>query len=191
LTVSVQAGEKLSLEQIRAFLQGSHGVGFKGLKRAEMYGWVNQALREVKYQELKRQGRGLVRRYVQKLTGRNAEEGSVITENAEVGIVLGVVANVEIQGGVLRIHRYGHDRTEQALPACLIAARRAVIGVGMKCLVGGTAESGREGIRCRPGHRVRSGPVGDCPPGGKSAGADAVEILTQQRGAKLAPYRTW
>lgn len=59
----------MSLEQIRAFLEGSHEVGFKGLKRAEVYGWVNQALRAVKYQALKRQGRGLVRRYVQKLTG--------------------------------------------------------------------------------------------------------------------------
>lgn len=65
----MQAGEKLSLEQIRAFLEASDAVGFKGRNREEVYGWVNQTLRTQKYEELKRGGRGLVRRYVEKMTG--------------------------------------------------------------------------------------------------------------------------
>lgn len=65
----MQAGEKLSLEQIRAFLEASDAVGFKGRNREEVYGWVNQLLRTQKYEELKRGGRGLVRRYVEKMTG--------------------------------------------------------------------------------------------------------------------------
>jgi len=69
LTISVQASERLSLEQIQAFLEGSGEVGFKGQNREEVYGWVNQTLRQQRYEELKRRGRGWVRRYVEKMTG--------------------------------------------------------------------------------------------------------------------------
>jgi transposase InsO family protein len=69
LIVSVQAGEQLSLEQIRAFLEGSDEVRFEGRNREEVYGWVNQTLRQQRYEELKRSGRGWVRRYLSKMTG--------------------------------------------------------------------------------------------------------------------------
>jgi transposase InsO family protein len=69
LIISVQAGERLSLGQIRAFLEGSHEVGFKGRHREEIYAFVNQALRQQRYESLKRGERGLVRRYVRKMTG--------------------------------------------------------------------------------------------------------------------------
>jgi len=65
----VQTSERLSLEQIQAFLDGSLEVGFKGQNREEVYGWVNQTLRQQRYEELKRSERGLVRRYVEKMTG--------------------------------------------------------------------------------------------------------------------------
>jgi transposase InsO family protein len=69
LTISVQTSERLSLDQIRAFLEGSGEVGFKGQKREEVYGWVDQTLRQQRYKELKRSERGLVRKYVEKMTG--------------------------------------------------------------------------------------------------------------------------
>lgn len=65
----MQTAEKLSLEQIRAFLEGSDEVRFEGRNREEVYGWVNQTLRQQRYEELKRSGRGLVRRYLAKMTG--------------------------------------------------------------------------------------------------------------------------
>lgn len=61
--------QPLSLEQIRTFLGATDEIGFKGRHRQEVYGWVNQMLREIKFEELKRSGRGLVRRYVEKMTG--------------------------------------------------------------------------------------------------------------------------
>ena len=61
--------ESLSLEEIQAFLEASEEVGFKGRNRDEVYLWVNQALRGQRYQELKRTGRGVVRRYLEKMTG--------------------------------------------------------------------------------------------------------------------------
>jgi transposase InsO family protein len=69
LIISVQAGERLSLEQIRAFLEASEEVGFQGRNREGVYDFVDQTLRRQRYQELKRSGRGLVRRYVSKMTG--------------------------------------------------------------------------------------------------------------------------
>jgi transposase InsO family protein len=69
LTISVQTPQRLSLEQIQAFLEGSGEVGFKGRNREEVYGWVNQTLRQQRYEELKRSERGIVRRYVEKMTG--------------------------------------------------------------------------------------------------------------------------
>lgn len=61
--------ESLSLEEIRAFLEASEEVGFKGRNREDVYEWVNETLRGQRYQELKRSGRGMVRRYVEKMTG--------------------------------------------------------------------------------------------------------------------------
>jgi len=65
----VEATERLSLEQIQAFLESSGEVGFKGQRRGEVYSWVNQTLRQQGYEELKRSGRGWVRRYMEKMTG--------------------------------------------------------------------------------------------------------------------------
>lgn len=59
----------MSLEQIRAFLEASGEVGFEGRNREEMYAWVNRTLRQQRYEQLGRKDRGLVRRYVEKMTG--------------------------------------------------------------------------------------------------------------------------
>ena len=60
---------KLSLEEIRAFLAGTAPLEFTGQGRAERYAWVEQTLRQHDYQRLGRAGKGLVRRYVAKMTG--------------------------------------------------------------------------------------------------------------------------
>jgi transposase InsO family protein len=69
LTVSVESKQALSLEEIRAFLKASDEIHFEGQNREEIYGWVNQTLRQQRYDERGRTGRGLVRGYVGKMTG--------------------------------------------------------------------------------------------------------------------------
>jgi transposase InsO family protein len=69
LTIRVQAAECLSLEQIRAFLAGSQGVAFRAQNREQVYGFVNQTLRQIQYGKLKRKERGLIRQYLAKMTG--------------------------------------------------------------------------------------------------------------------------
>jgi hypothetical protein len=69
LIINMQAGETLSLEQIRAFLEASAEMHFHTQGRDELYKWINETLREQDYGHLKREGKGLVRRYVSKITG--------------------------------------------------------------------------------------------------------------------------
>ena len=58
----MEEGERLSLEQIRAFLEASEEVGSKaGIGRRCTGGWT-QTLRQQHYEELERASRGLVRR---------------------------------------------------------------------------------------------------------------------------------
>lgn len=65
----MQDSERLSLEQIRAFLAGSGELHFEADKRDELYRWVERTLVEQEYTRLGRQDKGLVRMYLGKLTG--------------------------------------------------------------------------------------------------------------------------
>jgi transposase InsO family protein len=69
LIVNMQAAEGLNLEQIQAFLEASEEVEFKAWNKEDLYGWVNETLRQLHYGKLKRDQRGLVRLYVAKMTG--------------------------------------------------------------------------------------------------------------------------
>jgi transposase InsO family protein len=71
LTTSVHEAEKLNLEQIEAFLKASEGIRFEGENRQQVYGWVEQLLRQQQYQKQGRRARGLLRRYLGKMTGRS------------------------------------------------------------------------------------------------------------------------
>ena len=61
--------EKLSLDQIEAFLNASQEIRFEGEHREQVYGWVEQLLRQQHYPQQGRKARGLVRRYLEKMTG--------------------------------------------------------------------------------------------------------------------------
>ena len=58
-----------SLEQIRAFLAGSEEVRFAGQRREEVYGWVEKTLVRLQYASLAKPDKGLVRRYLSRMTG--------------------------------------------------------------------------------------------------------------------------
>ncbi|MBM2850479.1 MAG: integrase family protein [Anaerolineales bacterium] len=72
----MQSKEGLSLEEIRAFLKASDEIHFEGQNREEIYEWVNLTLRQQHYCELGRTGRGLVRRYIEKMTGLSRAQGT-------------------------------------------------------------------------------------------------------------------
>ncbi len=65
----MQEIENPSLEQIQAFLESSQEVHFHAEGRADIYAWVDRTLRQQQYSQLGRATKGLVRRYVTKMTG--------------------------------------------------------------------------------------------------------------------------
>jgi hypothetical protein len=65
----VHTGQKVSLEQIRAFLEASDEVQFQAQDKRQVYAWVERTLGEQGWNGLGRASRGLVRRYLEKMTG--------------------------------------------------------------------------------------------------------------------------
>jgi transposase InsO family protein len=77
-----------SLEQIRAFLEGAAEVKFEGQRRREVYAWVERTLVQQEYGTLNRPGKGLVRQYVERLTGLSrAQVTRLIGSYAKTGRV--------------------------------------------------------------------------------------------------------
>ena len=66
--------ESLSQEQIRDFLQSSQPIEFAGCGRDEKYAWVECVLGAQKYSALGKRERGVVRAYVEKVTGMSAAQ---------------------------------------------------------------------------------------------------------------------
>ena len=80
--------EARDLEQIRAFLAGSSPVRFSGQRREEVYVWVEKTLVRFQYASLGRPGKGLVRRYIARMTGfSRAQVTRLITGYGKTGRV--------------------------------------------------------------------------------------------------------
>ncbi len=66
--------ESLSREQIREFLKSSQGIEFAGCGRNEKYPWVEGVLKAQDYGKLSKGERGVVRAYVEKVTGMSTSQ---------------------------------------------------------------------------------------------------------------------
>jgi hypothetical protein len=112
----MQGGEKLSLEQIRALLGASQEVRFAGHSREEIYAWVGKTLREHDYAKQGREGKGLLRSYLAKMTGQS---------RAQVTRLIGkYVASGEVRTTVYRRHRFP-TRYTRIDAACLASVDEA------------------------------------------------------------------
>jgi len=69
LNISMENTERLSLEQIRVFLQASQEVRFEATQRRETYEWMARTLCYQEYWKQKRTIRGLLRQYIATVTG--------------------------------------------------------------------------------------------------------------------------
>ena len=70
----MQNAESLSQEQIREFLKSSQPIQFAGCGRNEKYAWIERVLGAQNYGELGQRERGVVRAYVEKVTGMSASQ---------------------------------------------------------------------------------------------------------------------
>jgi len=65
-----------TIEQVRQFLEGSEAVEFRGLTAKEKYRWIEEVLIRFRYHRLKRDEKGVIRRYIQKVTGYSRSQAS-------------------------------------------------------------------------------------------------------------------
>jgi len=59
----------MSIDELQAFLVSSDVFTFKGNSREETYAWIERALRSYRYCSRPRSEKGLIRSYMQKITG--------------------------------------------------------------------------------------------------------------------------
>jgi uncharacterized protein YecT (DUF1311 family) len=97
LIISMEDGERLSLERIRALVEASEEVRFHSQDRGELYEWVNRTLRQQDYGRLKRGGKGLVRRYIAKMTGLSRAQAARLIRSYQ-------------QGGEVKLRAYRRHR---------------------------------------------------------------------------------
>jgi transposase InsO family protein len=63
------AAEKLSLEAIGRFVEASEEIRFEAETREQLYAWMERVLVGREYAQLGKAARGLVRRYIERMTG--------------------------------------------------------------------------------------------------------------------------
>jgi transposase InsO family protein len=69
VNIRMDDAEKLSLEAIGRFVTASEELRFEAQNRQQLYCWVEQVLVGRQYVQLGKAARGLVRRYIEKMTG--------------------------------------------------------------------------------------------------------------------------
>jgi transposase InsO family protein len=69
LNISVHEAEKLSLEAMSLFVEASEEIRFESKNREQVYDWLERVLVGQEYAKQGKSARGLVRRYIEKMTG--------------------------------------------------------------------------------------------------------------------------
>lgn len=69
MTVTMDDTQITTLEQVEQVLRNSQAIAFKGAAREQIYRWIEAVLKRFDYFELNRKGKGLVKTYIQRLSG--------------------------------------------------------------------------------------------------------------------------
>jgi len=151
LTTSVHEAEKLSLDQIRAFLQASQSIRFEGESRSQVYHWIEQVLCLQQYHQQSRGARGLIRLYLAKMTGRSrAQVTRLITRYRRHGTVQpGVDFSVPL-AQLAAVYRCSRTNRDLAAPAVLESGQDSAFLLASGC------ECSRSAASCE---MARSGPT--------------------------------
>jgi transposase InsO family protein len=75
-----------TVEQVRQFLGGSEALEFRALSVGEKYKWIEEVLIRFRYHGLKRSEKGVLRRYIERITGYSRSQVSrLITDYKRSG----------------------------------------------------------------------------------------------------------
>lgn len=126
LTISMQGGGKLNLEQIRGLLKATVKLRFAGHCRKEMYEWIEATLNEHGYRKGSREMKGVLREYIGKITGLSrAQVTRFIARHAPYG---------EVKETIYRRHRFAstYTRADVELLAAVDEAHDNLNGAATK-----------------------------------------------------------
>ena len=101
--------EKLSLEAIGRFVEASEEIRFEGANRRQVYGWVERLLVQQEYALQGKAARGLVRRYIEKMTG--------LSRAQTTRLIAGYAASGRVEATVYRRRRF-HSATRGPTSSC-------------------------------------------------------------------------
>lgn len=90
--------EQLDLDQIQAFLKASARIRFEGKTREQIYHWVEKVLLHQQYRKQGRRVRGLLRRYLEKMTGLSRAQVTRLIQRYE--------KSGKVQATVYQRHRF-------------------------------------------------------------------------------------
>jgi transposase len=90
--IRMHEAEKLSLEAIGRFVEASEEIRFESEDRQQLYGWVERVLVEQEYAQQGNAARGLLRRYIERMTGLSrAQVTRLIARYTATGRVVATV----------------------------------------------------------------------------------------------------
>src|SRR2546422_8301748 len=69
MNITMQNIERLTIDQIREFVEGSRSIGFSAPKREAIYEFIERVLKSQQYRRISRGQKGIVRRFLVKMTG--------------------------------------------------------------------------------------------------------------------------
>ena len=122
----MQDGEKQSLEQMQEFLEASQDLQFEGKERQQVYEWVTSILRQHRYGQQGRAAKGLLRRYLIKMTGMSrAQMTRLIAQYRGKG---------EVHSAAYRRHHFAskYTRADVALLASVDEAHETLSGAATR-----------------------------------------------------------
>jgi transposase InsO family protein len=76
VNIRMDDAEKLSLAAIGRFVEASQDIRFESENRHQLYGWVEGVLVQQQYAQQGKVARGLLRRYIEKMTGLSRAQGT-------------------------------------------------------------------------------------------------------------------
>ena len=69
MIVTLNTATLRTLDEVRAFLDGSTAVSFEAPPSADRYGWLEMTLRQFRYDRLVRADKGVLQAFLLKVTG--------------------------------------------------------------------------------------------------------------------------
>jgi len=122
VNIRMDDAEKLSLEGIGRFVEASEEIRFEAADREQLYGWVERVLVGQQYAAQGKAARGLVRRYIEKMTGLSRAQ---VTR-----LIAGYTSSGRVQVTVYRRRRFAelYTRADIELLASVDQAHETLSG---------------------------------------------------------------